>query len=70
MGVAVASLFFAVGALVPHVRGGKCNLARQAFVNPIWRMEAADRAAGGEKANDASADLAAATRAAGTARSI
>ena len=47
-GVAVASRFFAVGALVPHIRGGKCAVATQAFVNPIWGIEAADRMARGE----------------------
>lgn len=49
-GVAVASRFFAVGALVPHIRGGKCAVATQAFVNPIWGIEAADRMARGETA--------------------
>ena len=36
LGVAVASRFFAVGALVPHVRGGKGAIATQAFVNPLF----------------------------------
>ncbi|MDP5335537.1 MAG: DUF1028 domain-containing protein [Paracoccaceae bacterium] len=35
-GVAVASRFFAVGALVPHIRGGSCASATQAFVNPTY----------------------------------
>ena len=56
-GVAVASRFFAVGALVPHLRGGKCAVATQAFVSPIWGMEAADRLAQGETAPDVTADL-------------
>ncbi|AHM02779.1 hypothetical protein roselon_00330 [Roseibacterium elongatum DSM 19469] len=56
-GVAVASRFFAVGALVPHVRGGKCAVATQAFVSPIWGIEAADRMAAGEAAADVLADL-------------
>jgi len=47
-GVAVATRFFAVGALVPHVRGSKCAVATQAFVSPLWGMEAADRLAAGE----------------------
>lgn len=42
-GVAVASRFFAVGAMVPHVRGGKCAIATQAFVNPLLGLEAANR---------------------------
>ena len=52
LGVAVASRFFAVGALVPHIRGGKCAVATQAFVNPLWGIEAADRMAAGEAASD------------------
>lgn len=36
LGVAVASRFFAVGAVVPHVRGGVGAIATQAFVSPIW----------------------------------
>ncbi len=56
-GVAVASRFFATGALVPHVRGGKCAVATQAFVNPLWGVEAANRMAQGEAAADVLADL-------------
>ena len=56
-GVAVASRFFAVGALVPHLRGGKCAVATQAFVSPIWGIEAADRMAAGEPASGVLADL-------------
>lgn len=57
LGVAVASRFFAVGALVPHVRGGRCAVATQAFVSPIWGIEAADRIAAGEGAEAVLADL-------------
>lgn len=56
-GVAVASRFFATGALVPHLRGGKCAVATQAFVSPIWGIEAADRLAAGQNAADVVADL-------------
>ena len=56
-GVAVASRFFAAGALVPHIRGGKCAVATQAFVNPLWGIEAATRMAAGEAAADVLADL-------------
>ena len=35
-GVAVASRFFAVGALVPHLRGGVGAIATQAFVSPLY----------------------------------
>lgn len=56
-GVAVASRFFAVGALVPHVRGGRCAVATQAFVNPVWGVEAARRLSDGEAADAVLADL-------------
>ena len=56
-GVAVASRFFAVGALVPHIRGGKCAVATQAFVSPIWGIEAATRMAAGEAGPDVLADM-------------
>ena len=38
-GVAVASRFFAVGALVPHMAGGVGAIATQAFVNPLYGVE-------------------------------
>ena len=34
LGIAVATCFFAVGALVPHVRTGAGAVATQAFINP------------------------------------
>lgn len=52
MGVAVASRFFAVGALVPHIRAGKGAVATQAFVNPLWGIEAADLLANGGAPQD------------------
>ncbi|MEM8731617.1 MAG: DUF1028 domain-containing protein [Pseudomonadota bacterium] len=58
-GVAVASRFFAVGGLVPHIRGGRCAVATQAFVSPIWGLEAAERLAAGETGASVLADLAA-----------
>ncbi|MFC2969588.1 DUF1028 domain-containing protein [Acidimangrovimonas pyrenivorans] len=57
LGVAVASRFFAVGALVPHIRAGKGAVATQAFVSPLWGIEAADRIARGEAAAKITADL-------------
>ncbi|WP_099865525.1 DUF1028 domain-containing protein [Pararhizobium haloflavum] len=36
LGVAVASRFFCVGGVVPHVRGGVGAVATQAFVNPTY----------------------------------
>jgi uncharacterized Ntn-hydrolase superfamily protein len=35
-GIAVASRFFAVGAVVPHVKGGVGAVATQAFVSPLY----------------------------------
>ena len=40
LGVAVASRFFAVGALCPHAQGGAGALSTQALVNPIYGSEA------------------------------
>lgn len=56
-GVAVASRFFAVGALVPHVRGGKCAIATQAFINPMMGLEGAARLAVGEPSEAVLADM-------------
>lgn len=56
-GVAVASRFFAVGALVPHIRGGSCAIATQAFVNPMLGIEGARRLAAGEGADAVLADM-------------
>lgn len=36
LGIAVASRFFAVGAAVPHMRGGLGAIATQAFVSPLY----------------------------------
>jgi len=58
-GVAVASRFFAVGALVPHIRPGRAAVATQAFISPLWGIEAADRIAAGEAPGPVLADLAA-----------
>ncbi|MFN5350182.1 MAG: DUF1028 domain-containing protein [Polaromonas sp.] len=48
-GVAVASKFFAVGALCPHAQSGVGALATQALVNPLL---AAPALAGMAKADD------------------
>ena len=40
LGVAVASRFFAVGALCPHAQSGAGALSTQALVNPIYGTEA------------------------------
>ena len=57
LGVAVASRFFAVGALVPHLRGRKGAVATQAFVSPIWGLEAVNRLARYEAAQAVIDDL-------------
>lgn len=56
LGIAVASRFFACGALVPHV-GPTAAFATQAFVNPLWGVEGLRRLEAGEKAADVLADL-------------
>ncbi|MEM0906198.1 MAG: DUF1028 domain-containing protein [Pseudomonadota bacterium] len=55
-GIAVASRFFAAGALVPHIRAN-CAVATQAFVSPLWGLEAARRLQAGEAAANVLADL-------------
>jgi uncharacterized Ntn-hydrolase superfamily protein len=47
VGVAVASRFFAVGALCPHARSGVGALATQALVNPTYARPALDLMAEG-----------------------
>lgn len=61
-GIAVATRFFAVGSLLPHIRGGQCAVATQAFISPLWGMEAADRLAAGEAPEAVIADLTARDR--------
>jgi uncharacterized Ntn-hydrolase superfamily protein len=46
-GIAVASRFFAVGALVPHLRGGIGAIATQALVNPLYGVFGLDMLAQG-----------------------
>lgn len=65
LGVAVASRFFAVGALVPHVRPGGGAVATQAFISPPWGIAAADRLAAGEAPEDVLAELVASDAGAG-----
>lgn len=56
-GIAVASRFFGVGALVPHIRGRRAAVATQGFINPLWGIEGAERLAAGETAEQVMADL-------------
>lgn len=55
-GIAVASRFFAVGALVPFM-DGRVAMATQAFVNPLWGVEGLDALAGGTAASQVIAAL-------------
>lgn len=57
LGIAVASRFFAVGALVPHIRDSRAAVATQAFVSPLWGIEGADRIAAGEAGEAVLADF-------------
>lgn len=48
IGVAVATRFFAVGALCPGVEGGVGAVCTQALINPMYRAEALARLRAGE----------------------
>ena len=48
LGVAVATRFFAVGALCPKVEGGVAALATQALVNPMLGIDGMSRLRAGE----------------------
>jgi len=48
LGVAVATRFFAVGALCPRIEGGVGVLATQALVNPAYAVEGMARLRAGE----------------------
>jgi uncharacterized Ntn-hydrolase superfamily protein len=48
LGVAVASRFFAVGAICPFVEGHVAALATQALVNPMYAVQAMPRLRAGE----------------------
>ena len=49
-GIAIASRFFAVGALCAYTRRGVGAVATQALCNPMWGPQALDRLAAGEDA--------------------
>jgi len=52
-GVAVASRFFAVGALVPHLRAGVGAIATQAFCSPLYGTDGIALLAAGASAEEA-----------------
>ncbi|SDE02015.1 Uncharacterized conserved protein, Ntn-hydrolase superfamily [Paracoccus isoporae] len=56
IGIAVASRFFACGALVPFI-GPSAAIATQAFVNPVWGSEGLRRLEAGESAQAVLDDL-------------
>lgn len=60
LGVAVATRFFAVGALCPHVEGKVAALSTQALMNPMYAIEGMAMLREGRPAPDVAADLIAA----------
>src|SRR3546814_12760998 len=53
LGVAVASRFFAVGALVPHLRAGVGAIATQAFCSPLYGTDGLALLAAGASVEEA-----------------
>jgi uncharacterized Ntn-hydrolase superfamily protein len=56
VGIAVASRFFAVGAMVPYL-SARAAVASQAFVSPLWGIEGLRALDGGHAPEDVLADL-------------
>jgi uncharacterized Ntn-hydrolase superfamily protein len=48
LAIAVATRFFAVGSLVPHIRGGIGAVATQAFVSPLYGIDGVAMLAAGQ----------------------
>ena len=46
-GIIVATKFFAVGAVVPHIKTGVGAIASQAFINPDFAAQGLELLAGG-----------------------
>jgi uncharacterized Ntn-hydrolase superfamily protein len=57
LGIAVASRFFAVGGLVPHIRGGIGAVATQAFVSPLNGIDGLSMLAEGQTPEEIVANL-------------
>jgi len=57
LGAAVATRFFAVGALATHVEGGVAALATQALINPMYAMHGMARLRAGEAPDAVAAAL-------------
>ena len=60
LGAAVATRFFAVGALAIHVEGGVAALATQALINPMYAIHGMPRLRAGEAPDDVARALLAA----------
>jgi uncharacterized Ntn-hydrolase superfamily protein len=60
IGIAVATRFFAVGALVPHIKTGVGALASQAFINPFYGPKGLELLEAGASAEETVARLTAA----------
>src|SRR5262245_66680744 len=56
-GIVVASKFFAVGALEPHIKAGVGALASQAFINPYFGVRGLALLEGGVPAETVLAEL-------------
>jgi uncharacterized Ntn-hydrolase superfamily protein len=57
IGIAVATRFFAVGAMVPHIRSGVGAVASQAFINPHYGPKGLALLEGGSSAEETVARL-------------
>ena len=57
LGIAVATRFFAVGGLVPHIRGGIGAVATQAFVSPLYGTDGLALLASGKAPDEIIAEL-------------
>ena len=57
LGIAVATRFFAVGGLVPHIRGGIGAVATQAFVSPLYGTDGLALLAAGKAPDEIIAEL-------------
>jgi uncharacterized Ntn-hydrolase superfamily protein len=57
LGIAVATRFFAVGGLVPHIRGGIGAVATQAFVSPLYGTDGLALLADGKAPDEIIAEL-------------
>jgi uncharacterized Ntn-hydrolase superfamily protein len=60
VGIVVATRFFAVGAMVPHIKTGVGAVATQAFINPLYGPQGLALLEGGLGAEEAVARLTAA----------